>query len=99
MSDDQDNMVIFNMADEFIEVANRLMKEENKELAHVSTALRYAAARFSTHEAACTFKELATEREHLQTWYSNQFNAMLEENFFEQIDLLSQNFIVEMSDK
>ena len=97
MSDDQDNMVIFNLADEFIELANRLMKEGGNELAHVSTALRYASARFSSYEAACTFENLATEQDRLRAWYTNQFNDMLEENFYEQVQQLGENFIVEMS--
>ena len=97
MSDNQDNTVIFDLADEFIELANRLMKEGGNELAHVSTALRYASARFSSHEAACTFENLATEQDRLRTWYTNQFNDMLDENFQEQIQRLGQNFIVEMS--
>ncbi|MFD2836677.1 DUF3144 domain-containing protein [Azotobacter vinelandii] len=79
MSDAQDNMVIFDLADEFIDLANRLFKEEHKELGHVSTALRYAAARVSSYEASCLFQDLAAEGDRLQKWYTNQFNDMLDE--------------------
>ncbi|MBB3101989.1 DUF3144 domain-containing protein [Azomonas macrocytogenes] len=97
MSDNQDNTIIFNMADEFIEIANRLVGNEKKDLGHVSTAFRYAAARFSVHEASCKFNDLPNEQEKLQKWYTNQFDAMLQENFEDHIERLGQNFIVEMS--
>ena len=97
MSDNQDDTVIFDLADSFIELANRLMSEEKHALAHVSTALRYAAARFSTHEAACTFEQIATEKNRLQEWYTKQFSDMLDENFEDHIERLGQNLIVELS--
>ncbi len=99
MSDNQDNMVIFDMTDAFIEVANRLLKEDEQDLGHVSTALRYAAARFSAYEAACKFPGLAMEKGRLQQWYANQFTDMLDENLTEQVASSGQNFIVEMSEE
>ena len=44
MSDKTVNMAIFDMADEFIAVANRLLEEEHKDLGQISAAIRYAAA-------------------------------------------------------
>ncbi|MFD2405842.1 DUF3144 domain-containing protein [Azorhizophilus paspali] len=92
----QDNMVIFDLADEFTDLANRLFKEKHKGLGHVSTALRYAAARVSSYEASCLFQDLAAEGDRLQKWYTNQFNDMLDENMREHIDRLGQKLIIEM---
>ena len=47
MADQSLEMSILDMADEFIAVANRMLEEEGKDLGHISTAIRYAAARFS----------------------------------------------------
>ena len=53
---------LFEMADEFINVANRLVELDKKEIGDVGAAIRYAAARFNAHEAAYKAKDLAAER-------------------------------------
>ncbi|SIS90297.1 DUF3144 domain-containing protein [Neptunomonas antarctica] len=77
---------LFKMADEFIDVANRLVTSENKELEDVGAALRYAAARFSAHETAYKSKDLAAERNDALAWFSNQYSEMLEENLDQHIE-------------
>jgi hypothetical protein len=77
---------LFKMADEFIDIANRLVTSENKELEDVGAALRYAAARFSAHETAYKSKDLAAERNDALAWFSNQYSEMLEENLDQHIE-------------
>lgn len=74
------DMAIFDMADEFIAVANRLLEEEHKDLGKISAAIRYAAARFSAHEAAFRSGDLAEDKEKARAWYTDQFNRMVTEN-------------------
>lgn len=77
---------LFKMADEFIELANRLVTSEKKDLEDVGSALRYAAARFSAHETAYKSKDLAAERNDALAWFSNQYSEMLEENLDQHIE-------------
>ncbi|WP_036551312.1 DUF3144 domain-containing protein [Neptunomonas japonica] len=77
---------LFKMADEFIDVANRLVTSDNKDLEDVGAALRYAAARFSAHETAYKSKDLAAERNDALSWFTNQYSEMLEENLDQHIE-------------
>jgi phosphopantetheinyl transferase (holo-ACP synthase) len=85
MSDKETALELFKMADEFINVANRLVEKENIEIGEVGAALRYAAARFNAHEAAYKAKDLAAERSDALAWFSSQYNEMLEENLDQHI--------------
>ena len=77
---------LFKMADEFINLANNLVTEDNKDLEDVGAALRYAAARFSAHETAYKSKDLSAERNDALAWFSNQYSEMLEENLDQHIE-------------
>lgn len=81
------DMAIFDMADEFIAVANRLLEDEHKDLGKISAAIRYAAARFSAHEAACRSGDLAADREKARAWYIDQFDRMVTENLDQHIEM------------
>ena len=85
MADQSLEMSILDMADEFIAVANRMLEEEGKDLGHISTAIRYAAARFSAHEAACRSGDLQADRPKAEQWYGEQFSSMLSENLEQHI--------------
>lgn len=87
MTDKTAEMAVFDMADEFIAVANRLLEEEHKDLGQISAAIRYAAARFSAHEAACRSGDLAADKDKAQTWYTDQFNRMVVENLDQHIEM------------
>jgi len=94
MAEDKDQlnrMELFNMADKFIAVANELLKEDQATVGHVSVALRYAAARFSAHEAANGSPNLAADKEKALEWYSNQFQNMVSDNLDQYIALAKQN--------
>lgn len=90
MSETSMELEILDMADEFIAVANRLLEENRKDLGYISTALRYAAARFSAHEASYKSADLAADRDKAQTWYVEQFNRMLGENLDQRIEAMQQ---------
>ncbi|MGY8872252.1 MAG: DUF3144 domain-containing protein [Pseudomonadales bacterium] len=77
---------LFKMADEFIDVANRLVTTDSKDIEDVGAALRYAAARFSAHETAYKSKDLAAERNDALSWFTNQYSEMLEENLDQHIE-------------
>lgn len=85
MSDNAAEMEIYNLADEFISVANRLLEEEGRDLGRISSAFRYAAARFSAHEASCRSGDLAQDREKAHAWYADQFSRMVGENLDQHI--------------
>ncbi|MEH6442752.1 MAG: DUF3144 domain-containing protein [Oceanospirillaceae bacterium] len=85
MSDKETALALFKMADEFINIANRLVEQEGKEIGEVGAALRYAAARFNAHEAAFKAKDLAAERSDALAWFSSQYTEMLEENLDQHI--------------
>ncbi|MEE4464998.1 DUF3144 domain-containing protein [Azotobacter chroococcum] len=90
MAENPVNMEIFDMADEFIAVANRLLEEEQKDLGQISAAIRYAAARFSAHEAACRSGDLSVDKEKAFNWYTEQFSKMLNENLDQHIEMAKQ---------
>ncbi len=81
------DMAIFDMADEFIAVANRLLEEERKDLGKISAAIRYAAARFSAHEAACRSADLAADKDKARIWYTEQFEKMVTENLDQHLEM------------
>ena len=81
------DMAIFDMAEEFIAVANRLLEEEHKDLGKISAAIRYAAARFSAHEAACRSGDLAADKDKARSWYTEQFEKMVTENLDQHIEM------------
>ena len=85
MSDKETAAAMFKMADQFIDVANRLVEGESIDMGEVGAALRYAAARFNAHEAAYKATDLAAERNDALAWFSSQYNEMLEENLDQHI--------------
>lgn len=85
MTEKETALAMFKMADQFIDLANKLVEGENKEIGDVGGALRYAAARFNAHEAAFKAKDLKAERSDALAWFSSQYNEMLEENLDQHI--------------
>jgi len=80
-------MAIFDMADEFIAVANRLLEDEHKDLGKISTAIRYAAARFSAYEAARRSGDLSADKDKARAWFTEQFERMVTENLVQHIEM------------
>ncbi len=61
MSDDNNQTTIFQLADQFIALANELTQQEG-DVGKVGTALRFAAARFNAFEAAIKSADLAPKK-------------------------------------
>jgi hypothetical protein len=89
MSEDKDELTIFEMADQFIEVANKLVQADKQNLGRVGAAVRYAAARFNAHEASAKTDDLAGAKDDAVDWYTEQFRLMLIENIDEHIEMQS----------
>ena len=87
MSRDTEDLEIFDMADQFIEVANRLVLEQGQKLGRVGAAIRYAAARFNAHEASYKSDDLEADKEDALSWFTDQYRKMLIENIDEHIEM------------
>lgn len=77
---------LYKMADDFINLANSMVTEQNADLQNVGSALRYASARFTAHETAYNSKDIAAEKDDAIKWLLNQYSEMLEENFDQHIE-------------
>ena len=78
---------ISKMADNFIAIANDLVQKEGQDISRVSTAFRYAAARFNAHDAFTKSKDLAEDKDNAINWYTDQYKKMLTENIDEIIKM------------
>jgi len=87
MSEKIKELELFDMADQFIAVANRLVQENGQELGSVGAAFRYAAARFSAHEASIKSNGLAEDKENALAWFTEQYQDMLLKNLDQHIEL------------
>lgn len=93
--------VFSNMANLFIELANRLLDPEEENLAEVASAFRHAAARFTAYETITRLgayfnadiqgmpnpEEAQTQ---LVAKFVEQFQNMLDQNFAEYIEASAQ---------
>ena len=82
----KEDFEMFDMADEFIAIANRLVDEDNQNLGRVGAAIRYAAARFNAHEASHKSDDLNNDKEDAVSWFTDQYKSMLVENIDEHIE-------------
>ena len=88
MSEENPNTALFDLADQFINLANDLAKDKGS--AEVGTALRYAAARYGTFEASLSTDDLAKDEAKMTEMLSTDFNNMLKANMQDYIYRLSQ---------
>ena len=75
------------MVDRFIALANEFGKTETKE--RVSSALLYAASRYSAFEASSKSSHLAKDKMDALNWYSAEYRRMLDANLDEMIAMHS----------
>ncbi len=87
MVDEKDKQELFAMADQFIDLANRLASEKGQELDRVGAAIRYAAARFNAHEASLQAEDLVADKENALTWFTDQYQKMLDDNLDQHIEI------------
>lgn len=81
---DASNTTIFELADQFIALANQLSQQEG-DVGKVGTALRFAAARFNAFEAAIKSADLAAEKDSALEWFSTEYRDMLNDNLEDHI--------------
>ena len=80
----QQYSALFDVADQFIELANKLSEEDQS--GTVGAAIRYAAARYNSFEAAVGHgSEMANERDSLIDSFSDDYRKMLEVNIDDYI--------------
>lgn len=85
MSEQQKETTIFELADQFIALANELSGQE-QDVGKVGTALRFAAARFNAFEASIKSSDLAAEKDNALEWFSKEYRDMLNDNLDDHIN-------------
>ena len=81
--DQEQEKIIYDNADKFIELANELTKSLS--YGAVGVAIRYAAARYSAFEASVLAKDFEEENEKHLEFFSRTFTQMLHKNFDEYL--------------
>jgi len=95
MSDDKEpsatkeQSAFYELADQFINLANELAKKEGS--ADVGTALRYAAARYNTFEASLSTNDLAADEGKMTDMLVNDFRDMLTVHMKDYIQIIAKN--------
>lgn len=84
MSDAVNETTLYELADQFIALANDLSQKEG-DVGKVGTALRFAAARFNAFEASIKSGDLAAEKNNALDWFSNEYREMLSDNLDDHI--------------
>ncbi|RTR40015.1 DUF3144 domain-containing protein [Shewanella canadensis] len=84
MSEAGKETTIFQLADQFIALANELSGKE-QDVSKVGTALRFAASRFNAFEAAIKSSDLAAEKDAALEWFSKEYKDMLNDNLEDHI--------------
>lgn len=84
MSEQANGNSLYQLADQFIALANELAQEE-QDVGKVGTALRFAAARFNAFEAAIKSADLAAEKDNALEWFASEFKEMLSDNLDDHI--------------
>lgn len=85
MSEAEKETTIFQLADQFIALANELSGKEN-DVSKVGTALRFAASRFNAFEAALKSADLPAEKANALEWFTNEYKEMLNDNLDDHIN-------------
>ena len=73
-----DEMVLEQMADMFIKVANDLVNTQN--VGQVGRAMRLATSMFNSHEFAMKSPDMDIDRADVTEWFVNEYRSMLEYN-------------------
>lgn len=84
MSEAGKETTIFEIADQFIALANELAAKE-QDVSKVGTGLRFAAARFNAFEAALKSADLSKEKDNALEWFSKEYKDMLNDNLEDHI--------------
>ena len=85
--DQNDEKILFDYADKFINLANELAQADPS--GRVGMALRFAAARFSVFEASTQTQTLAAEKDTYLPRIAGDFQRVLEYNFEDYVRILA----------
>lgn len=88
MSEAKKEATIFELADQFIALANKLSAQE-QDVGRVGSAMRFAAARFNAFEASVKSADLAAEKDSAIEWFSGDYREMLNDNIEDHIRMAS----------
>jgi hypothetical protein len=89
MSDDENTPTMYDLANEFINLANQMAEKDRS--GNVGTAIRFAASRFNAFEASHQTDDLAKDREEIIENFSSDFRKMMEVNVNQYIDHIDKN--------
>ena len=89
MSEEANQKAFFDLADQFINIANELAQKEGS--ADVGTALRYAAARYNTFEASQSTDNLGKDEDKMTNMLCDDFRAMLKVHMTDYIQRTAAN--------
>ena len=91
MSEETEQMAFFEIADQYINLANELAKTEGS--ANTGTALRYAAARYNTFEASLSTDDLSKDQDKMIDMLCDDFREMLKVNMKDYIERMRQETV------
>lgn len=89
MSDENSQKALFDLADQFINLANEIAQKEGS--SDVGTALRYAAARYNTFEASMSSSNLIADEEKMTNMLCDDFRGMLKVHMQDYIQRTAAN--------
>jgi hypothetical protein len=88
MSEETEQMAFFEIADQYINLANDIAKTAGS--ADTGTALRYAAARYNTFEASLSTDDLSRDQDKMIDMLCDDFREMLKVNMKDYIERMRQ---------
>jgi hypothetical protein len=83
-----DDDVIYEYADKFINLANEIAQSDRS--GRVGIAIRFAAARYCAYEASIRSKDLAEDKDKELQVFTDAFKEMLAYNLEDYIKIVSQ---------
>ncbi len=82
---DKKQLTIHEMANQFIDLANMFVENNDQKVNEVGAALRYATARMNAHEFTHFSKDPTAEKERAVKWFSDLYSLDLNEIIDEAI--------------
>ncbi len=83
MSIEEEEPSMYDLADQFINLANKMVKQDQS--GNVGIAIRYAAARYNVFEASLHCDDLAKEKEAIIDRYTADYRKMMDINIDQHI--------------
>ncbi len=87
MSAEEENPSMYDLANQFINLANEMIEKDRS--GTVGTAIRYAAARYNVFEASLQSDDLAKEKEAIIDKFTADYRKMMDINIDQYIERIS----------